>query len=90
MKGLVNIGFIWDTSAEIVLMNNLFFIVLASICATPILKTLGIKISNMMNGGKISKVYEYVIYPFGLIAIFIGTFILLVGQSYNPFLYFRF
>jgi len=90
MKGLLKFSNIWDTSAEIVVMNNLFFILLAGICSTPILKIIGNKIIGLIDNIRFNKVYDYVIYPIGLIALFITSFILLVGQSYNPFLYFRF
>ncbi len=90
MKGLVNISNMWDTSAEIVMMNNLFFIILASICATPLLKLIGGRIVSGLEHINLSRLYDYIIYPIGLMVLFITSFMLLVGQSYNPFLYFRF
>ncbi len=90
MKGLLNYSFIWDTSVEIVMMNNIIFIILAILCATPIPKKLGKTILSGMFKLKLNGVYDYIVYPVGLIGIFIFTCILLVGQSYNPFLYFRF
>lgn len=90
MKGLVNYQFMWDTSVEIVLMNNLIFIILALICTTPIPKNVGSLLISGITKVRLAGVYNNVIYPIGLIGLFLATCILLVGQSYNPFLYFRF
>lgn len=90
MKGLLNYTFLWDVSAEIVIMNNLFFILLAILCSTPIPKMLGKLSLAILKFIKLRFIYDYLIYPIGVMALFIGTFLMLVGQSYNPFLYFRF
>jgi len=90
MSGLVNTSFIWDTGAEIVLMNNLIFLGLALICVTPLPKMLGKWMVAKFRAYKLVGIYDYFVYPVALIGIFLFTCVLLVGQSYNPFLYFRF
>lgn len=90
MQGLLRYDYLWDTSVEIVLMNNLLFIILALICVTPIPKLAGQRLIAGIRQIRVGGLYDYILYPVGVIGIFLMTCVLLVGQSYNPFLYFRF
>ncbi len=90
MRGLIKFDYVWDISVEIVLMNNLIFLLLALLAVTPIPKTINKVLVTGIRRIRLGGLYDYLIYPIGLIGIFIMTCILLVGQSYNPFLYFRF
>lgn len=90
MKGMVTFDQLWDTRVEIIASNNLIFLLLAVMFSTPIPKILGGKILVAIKRIKLIRVYDFIVYPFGLIALFAISFVLLVGQTYNPFLYFRF
>lgn len=90
MRGLIDIQHLWDAQAEIILMNNGYFILLALLCSTPLLKKLVVAIGTLMERIHLGGLYNGLIYPVGLVALFILSFVVLIGQSYNPFLYFRF
>jgi len=60
--------------------------ILALIGATPLLKTLALKIKNTNVGGKIMNVLE----PVALVALMLVMTAYLVDGSFSPFLYFRF
>ncbi len=90
MQGFVQINNIWDTATELVLVNNIWFLLCACIGVTPWMKKMGQKIDTILSESSFSTVYNIVIYPVVLILIFVVTFIILMGQTYNPFLYFRF
>ncbi len=90
MQGLVDVHHLWDAQAEIILMNNGFFILLALVCSTPALKKLMTGIGHAMERMHLGALYEGVLYPVGIAGLFVLSFIVLIGQSYNPFLYFRF
>jgi alginate O-acetyltransferase complex protein AlgI len=71
-------------------LNNVFFLIIAVLAATPLLKILGRKlgekaaVSPRMNGAFMSAQTVAV-----LVLILLST-LALVGNSYNPFLYFQF
>ncbi len=66
------------------LLSHIWFIILMAICATPLIKIIARTLKN-----RFSKVYA-VLMPITVAVILIVCFALLVKQSYNPFLYFRF
>lgn len=71
--------FVWSNlNFEIVFMNNVFFMLLALVASTPLLAILWKKIDF----GPAVIIRN--------ILLFSLSVIMLVGQSYNPFLYFRF
>lgn len=90
LKGMVTFDQLWDTRVEIIATNNLIFLTLAVVFSTPIPKILGGKLLDATKRIKLIPVYDAFIYPIGLIALFAVSFVLLIGQTYNPFLYFRF
>ena len=67
------------------------FIVVCIIASTPLVKMLAGKLRKLGSSGDIRFMYVYnalnVIIP--VILLFIST-IALIGNSYNPFIYFRF
>ena len=65
-------------------ISHIWIILLMFICATPFVKFVVKKIRD-----KYKRLYG-VLLPVSIIAIFMICFALLVKQSYNPFLYFRF
>lgn len=95
-EGLAYIGILFGIGAngfytsklELVLSNNIIWIIIALVSCTPILKLISEKAKKM----KAFEGKEYL----GLGKTFVNAFILiavialLVGESYNPFLYFRF
>jgi len=90
MKGMISFNTLWDTRVEILMTNNSIFLIAAILFSTPLPKTLGNRLVKMLLHYRLTPLYDYVVYPIGLMALFITSLILLVGQTYNPFLYFRF
>lgn len=74
-----------DTALEVTVMNNIFWIVLAAMLSTPILKYISEKFSN----SRFNNVMYGLKIPANVVLLFVCT-AMLAGQSYNPFLYFRF
>lgn len=89
MFGLNKNGLI-NASVPIVFKNNVFLLIFCILACTPILKHLGAKVKRLFQAtGRIpyiSYVYDMVVPT----AMLILSLLALVGNSYNPFLYFRF
>jgi len=66
------------------LLSHIWIIILMFICSTPIVKITAKYIKN-----RLPRLYA-VLLPIIVVAVMIVSFALLVKQSYNPFLYFRF
>ena len=64
--------------------THIWFIILMAICVTPLLRIIIRKIRS-----RYSRLYA-VLLPISVVLILTVSFALLVKQSYNPFLYFRF
>ncbi len=72
-------------------LNNALFLFIAALCCTPFAKYLAAGANKLLPGktttgfavGKIAV-------PLANMVVFVLSIIFLVGQSYNPFLYFRF
>ncbi len=71
--------------------NNAFFLFIAALCCIPIKRCLVDGAKRLVPGVKV-KIFALgkVAAPLVNIAVFVLSIIFLVGQSYNPFLYFRF
>jgi alginate O-acetyltransferase complex protein AlgI len=71
--------------------NNIIFILICIIASTPLIKWLSTRMKTLARKDHIAFTYIYnglnIIIP--VILLFISTFAL-VGNSYNPFIYFRF
>ena len=80
----------FDTTATMSFKNNCFFLILAVIACLPIAPYLGRKLTtigrNVPAAGKVNSVISIVIPP---LLVFVSL-LALVGNSYNPFLYFQF
>lgn len=84
-KSAFGIGsMLYDLTAVSAFCTNLWLLIACVIAATP----LPTAVYNYLCGK--SKIFEAVITPVLVIAGLGACFILLVGQTYNPFLYFRF
>ena len=83
------VGFV-DTTAQMSLKNNCFFLILAILACFPIAPALGRLLSaggrRSVAVGKLNAFLSIVIPP---LLIFVSL-LALVGNSYNPFLYFQF
>lgn len=79
---------LWDIATEIALFNNIFWIALALIFATPVVKIFENFVVSKLEPNK-QKVVLYLQPVLNLLLLIICT-AMLNGQTYNPFLYFRF
>lgn len=79
---------LYDIKFEVEFFNNIVFLIAAILLSTPIFKKIYNKINEIVtvNNYKPSKL---IVITFNAAILIIST-ILLVGQTYNPFLYFRF
>ena len=91
IKGLfgLNGNAFMDFETKTLLIGNIIFIIVALFSVTPIVKRFSIACQNSEKGSFPSVLYKVlsVILPLGI--LFLST-LALVGDSYNPFLYFRF
>ena len=85
MFGLAGAGF-GDLSLGIVVQNNIFWIILAAAFCLPIVPTVKKFIEERP---ALTKISQYIQIPANAVMLLVNT-ALLVGSSYNPFLYYRF
>ncbi len=89
MLGL-NQNALWSFETGTILLNHIFFILLCILAVTPVFKIIHTKLGQMMGKkellGPIYQGFE-IIYPAGLVIL---SMMALVGNSYNPFMYFQF
>ncbi len=76
----------WSLEVSLLVTNNLFWIIAAMIFCMPIIPIFRV-FFNLQFGKRPAFIYLQI--PLCIAALLIST-ALLVGQSYNPFLYFRF
>ena len=73
------------------LLNNIIFIIVAIAASTPLFKWLTEKLKNKGLTGNVRYTFVYnslnIIVP--VLLLFLST-VALIGNSYNPFIYFRF
>jgi len=80
-----------NSEVSLVFRSNAVFMVIAAIASTPIIKKLFEAVRNYTRSVMgMEKFMDGVLKPVVNIAILVVSIIFLVGQSYNPFLYFRF
>ena len=77
-------GKLYDYTGFTTLMSNLWLLIVCGVVSTPIIRKLCDWFSDKC------KAINIVITPVLVFALLAFCFILLVGESYNPFLYFRF
>jgi alginate O-acetyltransferase complex protein AlgI len=92
VKGLVGLNGNGFSSYEtwVLLRSNLFFLAAAVVACTPFVKNLGLKLEEAVQQKKHFMRLQQLIYVFGPILLMLLSTAVLVGDSYNPFLYFRF
>ena len=80
----------FDTASVMSLKNNCFFLILACLACLPIAPRLGRVLTDMgrrsILSARINGIISIVIPP---LLVFVSL-LALVGNSYNPFLYFQF
>ena len=79
---------LYDIKFEVEFFNNIIFLIFAAFASTPVFKVIYKKLNELVviNNYKLSKL---TVIAFNALILAVST-ILLVGQTYNPFLYFRF
>ena len=91
IKGLfgLNGNTFMDFETKTLLIGNIIFIIVALFSVTPIVKRFSEALQNREKGSFPSVLYKVlnIILPLGI--LFLST-LALVGDSYNPFLYFQF
>ncbi len=89
MFGLNGNGFL-DMNTSITIQNNLYLLIFCIIASTPLLKMLGEYVKKLQ---ELRRRIPYVVYVYDTaispILLFLSM-MALVGNSYNPFLYFQF
>ena len=75
-----------DMNLQIAVTNNIFWLILAVVACFPIFPALG-KLSQKHPA--LATTGQFARLVFSVLLLFVST-TLLVGQSYNPFLYYRF
>lgn len=91
LKGILGLngnGFI-DFETKALLTSNLFFIIVAIIAVTPFAKKVREFAVSKCNTEKKQKAFEIISIALPVIILILST-LSLVGDSYNPFLYFQF
>jgi len=80
----------WNFETGTVFLNNLLILILSVVAATPVLKIIGNRVKAIsVNNGVIYGIYGFVRVFWPVILLVLST-AALVGDSYNPFLYFQF
>ena len=91
LKGLfgLNGNALIDFETRTLLTSNVIFIIIALFSVTPIVKHIGNSLKSHEAGTVYSGIYNALSIAFPVILLFLST-LALVGDSYNPFLYFQF
>ncbi len=79
---------LWDSRVEIALLNNLFWLVLAMVFCMPVVKWIKVFVSQWLEKEHLSAALLCQTAANALLLT--ASTAMLVGQSYNPFLYYRF
>ncbi len=91
IKGLfgLNSNPLSDFETKTLLVGNIIFIIVALFSVTPFIKRISDALKNSENGSALSVVYRILSIVLPVAVLFLST-LTLVGDSYNPFLYFQF
>ncbi len=91
LKGLfgLNGNALIDFETRTLLTSNVIFIIIALFSVTPIVKHISNSLKSREAGTVSSGIYNALNIAFPIILLFLST-LALVGDSYNPFLYFQF
>lgn len=92
LKGMVGLnknGFI-DTATSVVIKNNIYLLIFCIIASTPLFKNLSTYLTRLH---LINHRIPHIVYIYDMImpvVLLVLSLLALVGNSYNPFLYFQF
>ena len=91
VKGLfgLNGNDILDFETKTLITGNIIFIAVAILCVTPLAKNIAEKMKPQKKGTAYSVIYNILGAVIPVILLILST-VNLVGDSYNPFLYFQF
>ena len=78
-----------DFETKTLLVGNIIFIIVALFSVTPFVKRISDALKNSGSGSPLSVVYKILSIVLPVAILFLST-LTLVGDSYNPFLYFQF
>lgn len=80
-----------DFAVTTTLKNNLFLLAAALVACTPLIKTLGNRISRYVrNRPVLGRAWQIAVYAAAPVLLLLLSTASLVGDSYNPFIYFQF
>ena len=78
-------------TTEIQLKSNMFLLAVAVIASTPLMKQLRIRLENFASEREVLiKIWDMVFYAIVPVVLLVLSTACLVGDSYNPFIYFQF
>lgn len=78
-------------TAEIQLQSNMFLLAVAVVASTPLMKTLRHRMEDFFHShGRLGTVWDVVFYSILPVILLLLSTACLVGDSYNPFIYFQF
>ena len=80
----------WDLTARLTLLNNLFFLAVAIAACTPILPLVTRKVREAAKQTPAWQGLVNAVSVVSPVALLFFSFLSLVGNTYNPFLYFQF
>lgn len=85
-----NKGLVTSPEVSIYFWNNAVFLIIALIGCTPAVKLLYQRIRPRIEEGKIAMILDNIARPALILCVLVLSIVFLAGQSYNPFLYFKF
>jgi len=78
-------------TSHLQLQSHLYLLVVCMVASTPLMKTLGQKIASLAHShGRLGKCWDILFYSLIPAALLLISTACLVGDSYNPFIYFQF
>ena len=78
-------------TSHLQLQSHLYLLVVCMVASTPLMKTLGQKIASLAHShGCLGKCWDILFYSLIPAALLLISTACLVGDSYNPFIYFQF
>lgn len=78
---------LYDFVSVTLLKNNMFLLAVSVVACTPLVRNVGRAIYDRSGGSKLMRILRYAVVPVALLLLSTAS---LVGDSYNPFIYFQF
>ena len=80
----------WDLTARLTLLNNLFFLAVAVAACTPLLPAVVRRVREAAKTTPAWRGFSGAVAVAAPVVLLVLSFLSLVGNTYNPFLYFQF